>query len=330
MNEWGKVKKVVVGTATGAKPYSHGVDSRCINFADRPKDQEIPKFSYPQSVIDEANEDLENLANVYKQFGATVIRPKQNPSNKRTHYDYCPRDSVLTVHDKIIASPMSLNERKDEWKNICKVTHDLTYQNFDQNDYVVDCIMNPKLLATQNYKPMWDAANVLRAGRNLLYLLSNTGNLAGAVQLQELLGPKTEFKVHVLKDVYTFSHIDSTICLLKPGKALINTARLKSKDQLPKPMQNWDLIEAPDPVPMDYWGLEPAMSQHTHCNCVSLDENTIIMQATQTPTIRVLEQHGFTVIPVHMRHQRTLSGGPHCCTLELERDYELEWFFDNV
>lgn len=330
MNEWGKVKKVVVGTATGAKPYSHDVDSRCINFADRPIDEKIAKFTYPQSVIDEANEDLENLANIYKEFGAEVIRPKLNPKNTRTHYDYCPRDSITTIHDKIIAAPMSLNERKDEWKNICSVTHDLTKQIFDLNDYVTDCIQNPNLLATQNYKPMWDAANILRAGRNILYLLSNTGNLAGAVQLQTILGEKTEFKVHVLKDVYTFSHIDSTIALLKPGKALINTARLRDKEQLPKPMQNWDLIEAPDPVPMPFWGDEPGMSQHTHCNCVSLDENTLIVQATQIPTIKKLEKHGFTVVPIHMRHQRTLSGGPHCCTLELEREYELDWFFDKV
>ena len=324
MNEWGTVKKVVVGTATGARYLPNELGVRHINYADRSLQDSIPIGAYSQTIIDEANEDLESLAKIYKDFGSEVIRPEPAEVN---HYLYCPRDNILTIDEKIISSPMSMNCRKDEYKYMCKVTDDLTETQFTEKDYEDGCIMNKNKLATLNFTPMWDAANVLRAGRDILYLHSNTGNYAGAEQLQKLLGPN--FNVHIISDVYSYSHLDSTIALLKPGTALINPSRIKNKDVLPYGMRNWDLIECPEPIEMDYTGTEAMMSQWTGMNCVSLDEDTVVVQATQTNLINVLETKGFTVIPIHMRHQRSLSGGPHCCTVELERDYELEYTFDN-
>ena len=323
MDEWSRVKKVVVGIADRSKYYEDNVANRCVYYADRKLTAMIPQGNYSSTVIDEANEDLNNLADIYKELGAEVVRPKFTDNVKNFHYLYCPRDNILTVDDKIIASPMSTNSRKDEWKSMCDVTHDLSDQIFDETDYEINCVQNKKILATHNNKPMWDAANVLRAGKNIIFQISNTGNRAGAIQLQELLGSK--FQVHLLEDVYTFAHIDTTIALLKPGVALINPERMPEKSILPQFMQNWDLIMCPDPIPMHYAGEEPHMSQHTGMNLSMFDENTAIVQATQTNLIKLLEQKGFTVVPIHMRHQRTLGGGPHCCTVELERDYNLDW-----
>ena len=323
MNEWGRVKKVIVGIANKARYVPDDIGVRQVNYADRSLDNPIPFGAYSQIIIDEANEDLENLSDVYKEFGAEVVRPQVADVQ---HYLYCPRDNILTIGEKIIASPMTLNCRKQEYKYMCEVTDNLTDSTYTKEDYNNDCIMNKDVLATHNNQPMWDAANVLRAGKDLLYLVSSTGNIAGANQLEKLLG--LEYKVHIIKDVYSFSHLDSTIALLKPGVALINPSRIKNKDSLPRAMQNWKLIECPEPIEMGYASQEPMMSMWTGMNCVSLDEDTVVVQSTQTNLIKVLEQHGFTVIPIHMRHQRSLSGGPHCCTLELERDYELEHYFD--
>lgn len=323
MNEWGRVKKVIVGIANRARYVPDDIGVRQVNYADRSLDNPIPFGAYSQIIIDEANEDLENLSDVYKEFGAEVVRPQVADVQ---HYLYCPRDNILTIGEKIIASPMTLNCRKQEYKYMCEVTDNLTDSTYTKEDYNNDCIMNKDVLATHNNQPMWDAANVLRAGKDLLYLVSSTGNIAGANQLEKLLG--LEYKVHIIKDVYSFSHLDSTIALLKPGVALINPSRIKNKDSLPRAMQNWKLIECPEPIEMGYESQEPMMSMWTGMNCVSLDEDTVVVQSTQTNLIKVLEQHGFTVIPIHMRHQRSLSGGPHCCTLELEREYELEHYFD--
>lgn len=325
MNEWGKVKKVIVGIADKSQFCPPCPGNRHINWAEYSNDWQIPYGQFSQTIIDEANEDLENLANVYKQFGAEVIRPKFNDSVQNYQYLYCPRDFITKIHNKTIASPMSVNGRKDEIKSLnIQIDYNMSTQMFNDRDYNNDCIQNEGVLSTNNFKPMWDAANILRAGRDVWYLHSNTGNLLGAEQLQKILG--FDFKVHVLSDVYALSHIDSTIAFLKPGVMLVNPARVQ-KEKLPENLQKWEIIEAPMYDEMEYYGDHPMMSKWCNLNLVSLDENTVVVNASQPTTIKFLEKLGYEVIPVMMRHQRTLGGGPHCCTSELEREYELDWYF---
>lgn len=329
MDEWSKVKKVIIGTADHAcYPNPDDIGVRHVYYADLPINQSIPYGSYSQTIIDEMNEDLDNLAKVYKDFGAKVLRTNSKRQSN-FHSFVSPRDNVTLIGKFVIASPMSVNSRKDEWKNLpISITHNLTEQKYDQNDYINDCIMNKNYLATQNYKPMWDAANILRAGRNVLYLLSNTGNLAGAIQLQELLGSKTEYKVHVVKDVYSYQHIDTTIALLEPGVVFVNPSRIKTKEQLPKPMQNWDIIFAPEPTVQKWYGQHCMASPWGNVNLVSLDEKTKIIDKDQIETIKLLEKHKYTVVPVQMKHNRSFGAGPHCATLEVERECKLEWYFN--
>ena len=51
----------------------------------------------------------------------------------------------------------------------------------------------------------------------------------------------------------------------------------------------------------------------------SVNPHTVIVDQDNSKLIRTLEQHGMTVIPLKLRHSRTLGGGFHCVTLDLER-----------
>jgi hypothetical protein len=62
--------------------------------------------------------------------------------------------------------------------------------------YDINCINNKDTLALTEYSPAFDAANIIRANDDVLYLVSNTGNKKGARLLQEILGD--EVKVHIL------------------------------------------------------------------------------------------------------------------------------------
>ena len=54
---------------------------------------------------------------------------------------------------------------------------------------------------------------------------------------------------------------------------------------------------------------------------VSIDPKTVIVDAKQEAMIAVLEDHfGMVVIPLELRHSRTLGGGFHCVTLDLVRE----------
>ena len=66
-NEYSKLKTVIVGDATGAKIPNHDISLRCVNYADKPKDSDLPRQGlYPQQVIDEANEDIAIFVNFLK------------------------------------------------------------------------------------------------------------------------------------------------------------------------------------------------------------------------------------------------------------------------
>ena len=95
-------------------------------------------------------------------------------------------------------------------------------------------------------EPAFDAANVLRLDRNLIYLVSATGNEFGGQWLQTILG--NDFRLHFLKDVYFGSHIDSTFVALRPGLMLCNPARIND-DTLPEVLKQWIVIYSP---PMEY------------------------------------------------------------------------------
>ena len=55
-------------------------------------------------------------------------------------------------------------------------------------------------------------------------------------------------------------------------------------------------------------------------NTLSIDPQTVIVDAAQTEIIKELERRKFTVIPHTLRHSRTLGGGFHCVTLDTWRE----------
>ena len=74
---------------------------------------------------------------------------------------------------------------------------------------------------------LFEAANSVRMGKDILYLISSSGNELGAKWLQSVLGE--EYKVHTTRDIYRSSHIDSTVMCLKPGLVLLNDTRVSEK-----------------------------------------------------------------------------------------------------
>jgi glycine amidinotransferase/scyllo-inosamine-4-phosphate amidinotransferase 1 len=65
----------------------------------------------------------------------------------------------------------------------------------------------------------------------------------------------------------------------------------------------------------------PYASKWIALNMLSIDPRTVIVDAKQDAMIQALEQGmGMTVIPLELRHSRTLGGGFHCVTLDLHRE----------
>lgn len=315
-NEWDTLQRVIVGSATGAKIPHMDRSLRAVNYADRYDVRDVKIGDYPDQVIEEANEDLEIFVDFLVKQGVEVLRPDDIDP---VYYNYCPRDSVIAYRDQCIATPMPLRARDREWwaveSHLTNVV-DLTADHPDSL-YDLDCIGNPDILALTEITPAFDAANVLRANDDLLYLVSNSGNLRGSQLLQETIGSRG--RVRVVKDIYSYMHIDSTVAFLREGLMLLNPSRIQNRDQLPEPFNRWDVVWAPEPVDIGHYPGYCNSSKWVSVNLFSVSPNLVVVEERQTALRRELEKHGIDCAMLPMRHARTLGGCFHCVTLDLER-----------
>jgi N-dimethylarginine dimethylaminohydrolase len=332
--EWGELKEVILGIADYAQiPRTKKHDIHCVDYANYTSTSGLPAGPYPQQVLEETQEDLDQFQKQLEQIGIRVLRPE--PVNQSLlcatptwtsdgYYLYCPRDSVLIVNDTIIETPMPLRSRYFETLGYKKIFKDyfaagskwISAPKPELSDDLYDRTNLSKPTLT-DYEIAFDAANVVKCGKDIFYLVSNSGNKLGAEWLQRTLGDN--YTIHVLDNIYAYVHIDTTIMPLAPGKVLLNPSRV-NENNLPEYFKNWDKIWAVEPVATSYLEDWAPASPWLGMNILSLSENLIAVEQSQTPLIRQLESNGFDVMLVRMRHCRTLSGGPHCVTLDTVRN----------
>jgi N-dimethylarginine dimethylaminohydrolase len=179
----------------------------------------------------------------------------------------------------------------------------------------------PSLL---NLEPVFDAPNCVRMGKDILFQISNTGNHWGLQWLKNVL-ERRGYRVHPAEHIYSYGHFDSTIVPLRAGLVLLNSSRV-TPENCPKIFKNWDKIWFDDCIAQGSkipGGVAPC-SPYIGMNILSIDPNTVVVDDTQIPLMRVLEKHNITPVPVRFRHAMTLSGGLHCATLDLRRRGSLE------
>mgnify|MGYP001422711434 CR=1 FL=1 len=147
-------------------------------------------------------------------------------------------------------------------------------------------------------------------GRDLLYLVSSSGNKLGAQWLQSVVGK--DYRVHTTEDIYRSSHIDSTVMCLKPGLVLLNSARVNEKN-CPKIFDKWEKIyfdevaptsdtelkiqkEIRDPIgnKLKEMGFKTNLlemsSPWVGMNLLSFDQETVLVDQRQEKLINLLEK----------------------------------------
>ena len=72
--------------------------------------------------------------------------------------------------------------------------------------------------------------------------------------------------------------------------------------------------------PQDFYQY-PYASKWIALNMLVVDPQTVICDRNQQSLANTLEKNGFTVIPLELRHSRTLGGGFPCVTLDTWREH---------
>ncbi len=384
-NEWDKLKEIIVGTSKGTMPTLTWRGKEKLSEELLEKAYNLAKKASPKWFYDEVEEDLDNLAKTLEDFGVTVHRPEPfdltemygTPFWKSTSNNiYNTRDLHLVVGNTVIESPSYLESRYYEPTAL----YPIWYEYFE---YGFKWIAGPKPKLNYLVKPpyfrdekeriiteedlkhkeltggrleklhkiaekeiIFEAANTVRMGKDLLYLISSSGNELGAKWLQAILGE--EYKVHTTKDIYRSSHIDSTVMCLKPGLVLLNDLRV-SEHTCPEILNHWDKLyfsdvapisedelkhqkEFRDPIGYEIEEMGFETNLHDMCspwvglNFLSIDPETVVVDKRQKNLIKLLEKNKFTVVPIQMRHIYTQGGGIHCATLDTVRESKLEQY----
>ncbi len=297
-NEWDKLKKVVVGRIDYANwPVNDPVYRK---EAENSAWKETPAPSGPVEswIIEETEEDLHNLCEALVKLGVEVVRPDW--LNFQVHdgmYNYCPRDRLLVYGDTIVDPAMMYPCRDMEYQSYLEIIHDagkIIHMPRDQGLVL-------------------DAANVLRLNDKMLMLESASGNQLAHKWLCDKF-PEVEIE---LCNFYSGVHIDSTVAPLRDGLVLLNGSRVNEKN-CPEVFHGWNKIYINDVVPQSFHNY-PYASKWIALNLLVVDPHTVIVDKNQTELIKALESWAFTVVPLELRHSRTLGGGFHCVTLDLVR-----------
>lgn len=342
-NEWDPLEEVIVGNPLRARFPTADPSTRVAEYPDYSLEQ-IPRGPFPQQIIEEAEEDLNGFVALLEGLGVTVKRPETWPHDasfstihwqSEGYYNYCPRDVMLVIGDQIIETPNVMRSRAQETFSYRELL--LEYMNSGAKWYsapkpmLLDSLfdVDPEKPTPLNHEPAFDAANVLRLGRDLIYLVSGTGNAMGGEWLRTMLGE--DFRVHFLEDVYYGSHIDSTFVALRPGLMLANPARVND-DTVPEVLKQWEIIYSPPMVTnahqdRDYLA-KSIGSAWIDMNLFSINSNLVVVDKDQIDLIKLLEKKGLDVIPFKLRHARMMGGGFHCITLDVRRAGTFERYFD--
>jgi scyllo-inosamine-4-phosphate amidinotransferase 1 len=331
-NEWDPLEEIIVGSAAGARVPEPDLSMTALEGLDAAAGKALNVVAGPFS---------KRVVDLREQFGVVVRRPSAIDRaatfstmdwHSQGFYDYCPRDVLLAINQMIIEAPLPLRSR--------------FFDAFAYKDILIDYMERgsvwisapkPRLrdemydvrpdvaLRLTDREPAFDAANVLRLGRDLVYLVSNTGNELGLRWLRSVLGPS--YRVTACRGLYNGSHIDTTIVPLRPGLVLLNPARVKS-ESVPSVFDGWDVLWAPEMKSTRFEGSLPYCSDWIGINLLMVSPELAIVDKRQVELIGLLERNGIDVVALELRHARTLSGGFHCATLDVRRRGTLDDYTD--
>lgn len=359
-NDFDPLKHVIVGRADN----SCIAPSEPASKAKVPLDSPMRGMTgmRPLETVEKANAQLDNLVKILEDHGVQVDRPEVMQWNQAVvtpHFmtgsmfgSMPPRDVLLTIGSDIISAPMSFRSRYFEFYAYSKLQREyfdkdpdfrwiaaprpeLSDLSYDMN-YFDDSVTEEVLLertaklqmVTKEYEILFDAADVMRLGKDLFVQHGLTTNRKGMEWLRRMY---PDFRIHAVNfpgDPYPI-HIDATFVPLRPGLILNNPHRRLPKEQRKIFEANgWEIVDAAKPAhknppPLCYSSVWLSM------NCLVLDHKTVIVEASEHYQIEQMDKLGMNVIPIDFRDAYPFGGGIHCATADVYREGACLDYFPN-
>jgi glycine amidinotransferase len=355
-NEWDPLEEVIVGILDGAtvppwEPVTPAVvhHEHLLDFY-----RQYGGRPWPQELIDAAQKDLDEFVHILEAEGVTVRRPTPySTASPFSTPDFAsqsscgalmPRDVLLVIGDQIIEAPMGWRSRYHEthaYKALCKEyfrrgarwvsaprpqLSNASYKEAyspPEEDALIEGDAPPETILTE-FEPLFDAADVIKCGRDIFAAQSSACNRSGIDWLQRYLGD--DYRVHEVEVFDTHPlHIDASFYPLAPGKLLINPERIRN---VPAVFEKggWDLLVCPQPNMPDSHPMYTC-SKWLSMNVLMLDQERVIVSKGEDDLIQALRGWGFKPIECSFYHFESIAGGLHCATVDIRRQGQLESYF---
>ena len=356
-NDFDSLRHVIVGRAdfTCIPPTEPATEAKI------PEDSDMRGLWGPRPLhtVEAANRQLDTLTQALEAKGIRVDRPTPIQWNQAvTTPDFMtgtmfgcmpPRDVLLTVGKEILSAPMSFRCRY--WEYLAY--HDLMQRYFDEDrefrweqaprprltpdayqmGYFDEITLEERLrrtaaldFVTTEHEPLFDAADVLRIGKDLFCQHGLTTNRRGMEWLKRHYPDHRVHAVNFPGDPYPI-HIDATFVPLRPGLVMNNPKRpLPAEQRKIFEANDWEIIDAAQPAndkppPLCYSSVWLSM------NVLVVNHQTVIVEASEVHQMDQLDKLQFEVIPMPFRDAYPFGGGLHCATADVFREGKCEDYF---
>ena len=348
-NEWDPLEEVVVGVLDGAANLTWEVGFEAVTakeHLDRSRKFHLSNAGQPVGglSIKPAQRELDEFVRVLEAEGVKVRRPDivdhARPivtpqwTSPGGNCQANPRDVLIVFGDEILEAPMAWRSRYFEffgYRSLCKEYFkagarwtaapkpEMSNKSYDPN-------WKPgETYVTTEFEPLFDAADMTRCGKDIFVQRSHVTNDMGIEWIRRHLG--ADYNVHRVEfDDYRAIHIDATFVPLKPGLFLVNPDR--PIKQLPDVIKNsdWELMPAPrSTLPENHPWYHSF--RWLNMNMLILDEERVIVEASEEPMIKALKDWGMKPIPVPFRSNYKFGGSFHCATVDVRRRGGLQSYF---
>ena len=359
-NEWDPLEEVILGLAYGsAVPPNHP--------AEQAKIFHLPNTLAGVGLRDEAKvelaaAELEGFRIILESHGVIVRRPRVEPNIgfATPHFKTeamngwnCPRDVITVVGNEIIEAATPWRSRNFEitaYRDLLMQYHrddpDMLWTSApfpalrdelfrkeyaEQGDIRAEQMERREFVTHDWAEPVFDAADIIRCGRDVFVLHSHTCNRAGFQWIERQLS-RRDIRSHLLHmpSVSNPSHIDASIMPLRPGLVLaapnvIGDIRVFAEN-------GWEIVPCVEP---DDWmsrdsSYKGKSGKWIAMNVLSLSPEKVAVMEHDQPMVKQLESLGFEVVQVPFKNVVEFGGALHCATMDIRRAGNLESYFPKL
>jgi glycine amidinotransferase len=309
-----------------------------------------------------ANQQMDNFGKILESHGVIVDRAVPldfsqevlTPDWKQGSMLNCmpPRDLLLTVGNEILEGTMTFRSRFFEY--LCFRPLIDKYFQEDPN-FRHEAAPKPRLTELSYKKdfhqkwptlseaeklviieasdwilteeePLFDAADVLRCGKDLFVQKSMVTNDLGFRWLRQHFPAHRVHQVR-FREVKPW-HMDSTMVPIRPGLVMLNPQRPPLVPTLLELLKknDWEVMYPPKSVLTKARPLS-SCSLWLSMNVLMLDTKTVFVEASEIPLQEELDRRGLEVIPVPFYEVSPYGGGLHCATADVYREGNCEDYF---